>query len=163
MPSRILKFRTLVQTFLEHFPKSLLLSQIPLRVFEYSAFVHIHSQHRGKLDARAKKCIFVGYSSNKKGFKCYCPSSKNFFHSMDVSFENIPYFSNFVIQGKSHNHESHNWDWSSLVESNQPITQSNQNWNQPISLPPRHYGVSPQMLLEQSSISPRSTQPEPPF
>ena len=42
-----------------------------------------------------------------------------FFHSMGVSFfENIPYFSNSVIQGESHNRESHNWDWSSLIESN---------------------------------------------
>ena len=111
-----------------------------------------------------KKCIFVGYSSNKKGYKCYCPTSKKFFHSMDVSFfENISYFSNSVIQGESHNPESHNWGWSSLIESNQPITQSNQNWNQPISLPPPHHGVSPQILLEQSSTNPKSTQPEPPF
>ena len=164
MPSRILKFKTLVQTFLEHFPKSHLVSQIPLKVFGCSAFVYIHSQHRGKFDARAKKCIFVRYSSNKKGYKCYYPTSKKFFHSMDVSFfENIPYFSNFVNQGESHNHESHNWDWSSLIESNQPVTQSNQNWNRPISLPPSHHGVSPQMLLEQSSTSPKSTQPKPPF
>ena len=41
------------------------------------------------------------------------------FHSMDVSFfENIHYFSNSVIQGENHTHESHNWDWSSLIESN---------------------------------------------
>ena len=83
---------------------------------------------------------------------------QEFFHSMDVSFyENIPYFSNSVIQGESHNHESHNWDWSSLIESSQPITQFNQNWNQPISLPPPHHGVSPQMLLKQSCTSPKST------
>ena len=126
MPSRILKFKTSVQTFLEHFPNSHLVSQIPLKVFGCRAIVHIHSQHRGKLDARAKKCIFVEYSSNKKGYKCYCPTSKKFFRLMDVSFiENIPYFSNSVIQGESHNHESHNWDWSSLIESNQPITQYN--------------------------------------
>ena len=98
MPSRILKFKTSVQTFLEHFPKSYLVSQIPLKVFGCSVFVHIHSQYRGKLNARAKKCIFVGYSSNKKGYKCYCPTSKKFFHSMNVSFfENIPYFFNSMI------------------------------------------------------------------
>ena len=79
MPFRILKFKTSVQTFLEHFSKSHLVSQIPLKVFGCSAFVHIHSQHRGKLDARAKKCIFVGYSSNKKGYKCYYPTSKKIF------------------------------------------------------------------------------------
>ena len=45
MPSRILKFKTSVQSFLEHFPKSHLVSQIPLKVFGCSAFVHIHSQH----------------------------------------------------------------------------------------------------------------------
>ena len=108
--------------------------------------------------------LYREYSSNNKGYKCYCPTSKKFFHSMDVSFfENIPYFSNFVIQGESHNHESYNWEWPSLIKSNQPITQSNQNWNWPISLPLPHHGVSPQMPLEQSSTSPKSTQFEPPF
>ena len=109
MLSRILIFKTLEQTFIEHFPKSHLVSQIPLKVFRCSAFVHIHSQHQGKLDARATKCIFVEYSSNKKGYKCCCPTSKKLFHSMDVSFfENIPYFCYSGIHEENHNHESQN-------------------------------------------------------
>ena len=120
-----------------------------LKVFRCSDVVHSHSLHQGKLDARVKKMhLYREYSSNNKGYKCYYPTSKKFVHSMDVSFfENIPYFSNFVIQGESHNHESYNWEWPSLIESNQPITQSNQNWNRPISLPLPHHGVSPQMPL----------------
>ncbi|RDX72684.1 hypothetical protein CR513_47793, partial [Mucuna pruriens] len=32
------------------------------------AFVHSHNPHRGKLDPKVIKCVFIGYPSNKKGF-----------------------------------------------------------------------------------------------
>ena len=50
------------------------------------SFVHVHSPNRGKLDPRALKCICAGYSLTQKGYKCYQPSSKRFYVSMDVTF-----------------------------------------------------------------------------
>ena len=79
MPSQILKFKTPLQSFPTTYPNSHLVSQIQLRVFGCTTFVHIHSQHRSKLDARSTKCIFLGYSLNKKGYKCYCPITKKSF------------------------------------------------------------------------------------
>ena len=73
MPSRVLKFKTPMQTLLETYPHSHLVSQIPLKVFGCTLFVHAHSPNQSKLGARATKCILIGYSSNKKGYKCYCP------------------------------------------------------------------------------------------
>ncbi|BAT89058.1 hypothetical protein VIGAN_05273900 [Vigna angularis var. angularis] len=47
------------------------------RVFGCISYVHIHNTDRGKLDPRALKCVFVGYSLTQKGYKCYHPPSKN--------------------------------------------------------------------------------------
>ncbi|KAG6696818.1 hypothetical protein I3842_09G168100 [Carya illinoinensis] len=93
MPSRILNFQTPCQILLESFPNTRLISTIPFKVFGCSAFVHVHQQHRDKLDPRALKCIFLGYSPTQKGYKCYSPVTKQFYHSMDVTFfEQQPYF-----------------------------------------------------------------------
>jgi len=63
-------------------------------VFGCICFVHIHDQTRGKLDPRALKCIFVGYSYTHKGYKCYHLHYWKHFVSMDVAFfESQPYFS----------------------------------------------------------------------
>ena len=45
MSSQILKFKTPFESFLTTYPNSHLVSQILLRVFGCTAFVHMHSQH----------------------------------------------------------------------------------------------------------------------
>lgn len=39
------------------------------RIFGSEVYVHVPKQKRSKLDAKAKKCIFVGYDDNHKGFR----------------------------------------------------------------------------------------------
>ena len=123
MPSRVLNFKTPCQCFLATFPKSShLLSNIPLKIFGSVAFVHIHSQHRGKLDPRATKCIFLGYSPTKKGYKCYCPRTQKFFHSMDVTFfEEQLFYPTSDIQGEN-SRESPNWDMMCLIGAEPSIS-----------------------------------------
>ena len=66
------------------------------------SFVHVHSPHRGKLDLRAIKCIFVGYSPTQKGYKCYHPATKKVFVSIDVTFvETESFFSQPYLQGEN--------------------------------------------------------------
>jgi transposase InsO family protein len=90
MSSRILKSKSPFEMF---FPGKNPFS-VPPRVFGCVSFVHNHSPNRDKLDPRAHKCIFLGYSRTQKGYRCYSPSLRKHFVSADVTFfEDIPYYS----------------------------------------------------------------------
>jgi hypothetical protein len=90
MASRILKGKSPFEMF---FPGKNPFS-VPPRVFGCVSFVHNHSPNRDKLDPRAHKCIFLGYSRTQKGYRCYSPSLRKHFVSADVTFfEDIPYYS----------------------------------------------------------------------
>ncbi|MCO5580873.1 hypothetical protein L7F22_034745 [Adiantum nelumboides] len=62
-PTRALKTITPYESWYDRKP-----SVSYLRVFGCLAYAHIPQQLRGKLDDKAVKCIFVGYSSGSKGF-----------------------------------------------------------------------------------------------
>jgi hypothetical protein len=88
MPSRILGMKT---------PCDILLGSnmfvVPSRVFGCTCFVRDHIPTVDKLDPRAIKCIFVGYLSRQKGYKCWCPTERRLFVSMDVTFrESEPFY-----------------------------------------------------------------------
>ena len=99
MSSRVLSFVTPLQKFQEFFPHSRLGAHLPLRVFGFTVFVHAHAPKRNKLDPGALKCVFLGYSSTQKGYRCYDPISQKLYVSLDVTFfEHTPYYS---LQGES--------------------------------------------------------------
>lgn len=88
MPSRILGMKT---------PCELLYGKnefiVPPKVFGCTCFVRDHRPSVGKLDPRAVKCIFVGYSCGQKGYRCWNPSERRMFVSLDVTFrEAIPFY-----------------------------------------------------------------------
>ena len=86
MPSKVLKFQTLLSTLQTFFPTSRTFSDIDLHVFDCLAFVHIHKPNRSKLEADSCKCVFLGYSSVHKGYRCYSLEKKKHFISKDVAF-----------------------------------------------------------------------------
>ena len=86
MPSKVLSYNTPIKTLKTYFPENKCFTHLSPKIFGCTAFVHIHNHERGKLDPRAIKCIFLGFSPTQKGFKCYDPSSGKFFVSMDVTF-----------------------------------------------------------------------------
>ena len=89
LPSRILKFKSPLEVLNDRKPD---ISH--LRVFGCICYVHQQGLHRDKLDARAVKCVFFGYSSTKKGYICYDMTNRKIFISRDVRFvESEAYFS----------------------------------------------------------------------
>jgi hypothetical protein len=59
---------------------------VPPKFFGCVCFVHDYGNSVGKLDPRALKCVFTGYSPSKKGYRCWCPFECRFFESLDVTF-----------------------------------------------------------------------------
>ena len=103
MPSRILSMKS---------PRELLKGDnkflVPPKLFGCVCFVRDHRPSVGKLDPRAAKCIFIGYSSGQQGYKCWSPSERRTFVSMDVTFrESEPYYGektdlNVLFEGLDH-------------------------------------------------------------
>ena len=88
LPSQVLDFQC---------PLEILQGKSPnishLKIFGCQCFVHLHSNQRDKLDPRAIKCLFLGYSHTKKGYKCYDATRQKLYVSRDVRFvETSPYF-----------------------------------------------------------------------
>jgi len=113
MPSKALDFKTPLQALSQYvtLPSILLL---PPRVFGCVAFVHIHKHLRTKLEPCAVRCIFWGYGSNKKGFRCYDPKTKRLYITMDVTFLELEYFYPFTaftspLQGEIWNEDEKWW------------------------------------------------------
>ena len=60
-----------------------------LKVFGCLAYVHIPDELRSKLDPKAEKCVFIGYSLEQKGYRCYNPLTREIRVSRDVVFDEL--------------------------------------------------------------------------
>jgi transposase InsO family protein len=66
---------------------------LPLKVFGCVCYVHNLGPGFDKLDLRATKCVFLGYSTTQKGYRCYSPVLRRYFTCADVTFdESLSYF-----------------------------------------------------------------------
>ena len=57
-----------------------------LKVFGCVSYVHIDSTARGKLDAKSKKCFFVGYGELEFGYRFWDDQARKIVRSKDVIF-----------------------------------------------------------------------------
>ena len=106
MPTRVLNYATPSQTLKNTFPNTRLTLDLPSKNFGCTVFVHVPTHLRSKFDPRTKKCIFLGYAPNKKGYKCFNPTTRKIHASMDVNFiENIPFYNKTTLQGESSNED----------------------------------------------------------
>jgi len=117
MSSKVLNFQTGVSTGLT------------LKIFGCTAFVHEH-KNVGKLEPRAIKCVFVGYSPTQKGYKCFDPKNKKMFVTMDVTFfENKPFFHDTHLQGGDIKEDSFQTEDMSFSNNlSLPISQSSKTY-----------------------------------
>jgi hypothetical protein len=116
MPSQVLNFQTPLQMLSKHCPLPSIL-MLPPRIFGCVAFVHLHKNQRTKLDPCALRCIFLGYGSNQKGYRCYNPKTKRTYITMDVTFlESETYFSTSICNSPLEREiQSQEQNWQSLL------------------------------------------------
>jgi hypothetical protein len=60
-----------------------------LKVFRCIAYVHVLDDLRIKLDSKAEKCVFIGYSLEQKWYICYNPVTREMKVSRDVVFDEM--------------------------------------------------------------------------
>jgi hypothetical protein len=60
-----------------------------LKVFGCIAYVHVLDEKISKLNPKAEKCIFIGYSLEQKGYRCFNPSTWKLQVSRDVVFDEM--------------------------------------------------------------------------
>ncbi len=78
------------------------------------AYVHVPDKKRLKLDPKVEKCIFIGYSSEQKGYRCFNPSIWKLQVSKNVVFdEMVSWYSPLKV---TEDGEAINGDVSSNVE-----------------------------------------------
>ena len=86
--------------YFQSFFLTLRVLELPPKIFGCVSFIHIPKQSRDKLDLRALRCVFHGYSSNQKGYKCYHTPTRSYI-TMDVTFsKSQPYFTHTYLQGE---------------------------------------------------------------
>ncbi|MCO5596375.1 hypothetical protein L7F22_050436 [Adiantum nelumboides] len=56
------------------------------KVYGCIAYVHVPYELKTKLDPKAEKCVFIGYSVEQKGYKCYNPVTRQVRVNRDVVF-----------------------------------------------------------------------------
>ena len=107
LPQQKLKHKT-PKDVLQSFFNNPLIHELPPRVFRCTMYVHLPSRSRNKLEPRAIKCVFVGYGTSQKGYRCFDPLHNRMYTTMDCEFfETTFYYNQPRCQGEmSHDHLS---------------------------------------------------------
>ena len=58
-----------------------------LRVFGCAAYAHVAKDERQKLNAKSRKCVLLGYGTERKGYRLYDPRRERIFCSRDAVFD----------------------------------------------------------------------------
>ncbi|KAL6277717.1 hypothetical protein ACE6H2_021318 [Prunus campanulata] len=120
VPSSVLGFQTPLQVLQAKMKTMPPVTNLPPKVFGCVAYVHLLPHQRSKLDPCAIKCLFVGYASHQKGYRCYHPPTRKMFVTMDVTFhEDLSYFTidGSPLQGENDGVEENSHEWLTISAS----------------------------------------------
>lgn len=94
-------------------PKSCTYYDLPLKVFGCTTYAHVPSHYRSKLDPRTIICIFLGYSSSKKGYKYFDRQTQKKKKCCEYGcafFRKSPYFTQNSLKREKQNVKDNFWD-----------------------------------------------------
>ena len=118
MPFRVLHFQTPSDCLKESYPSTRLIPDVPLWVFGYNVCVHSHGPNQTKFIPRTQACVFVGYPVHQRDCKCFHPSSRKYFVTMDVTFiKSCHSFPVSLLQGENVSEKS---NYMLFLESSYP-------------------------------------------
>ena len=161
MPSSVLNWAT---PYHQLFPNNLLFP-IDLKVFGCTCFVWDVRPQVSKLDPKSLKCIFVGYSRVQKGYRCYCPTLRCYFVSIDVAFfKTTPFSFPSTVMGQGKEEDLLVYTHASPIVSPEPasvpaqvkplITQVyTRRQHPPVSSPPLASSTSDPILSDDLPIA----------
>eukprot|EP00253_Pinus_taeda_P025456 PITA_25456 len=98
-----------------------------LKPFGFEAFVHIDKENRTKLEAKSKKCTFIGYGVNDFGYRLYDYENHKIIRSRDVIFNEKVFHKN-QLQEKEQ--EKENKEYAVLDEITEKVKVPENNNNQ---------------------------------
>jgi hypothetical protein len=75
VPSSTIAFKTPSEALIEGVV-SPATPNLPPRVFGCVAFIHLHKHQRNKLQPWALRCVFIGYATHQKSYRCYHPPTQ---------------------------------------------------------------------------------------
>ncbi|KAJ0876890.1 putative RNA-directed DNA polymerase [Helianthus annuus] len=124
LPTKALKFKTPLDCLSKsaNIPHPLTLEP---RIFGCTAFVHIPKTNRNKLGPCAEKCVFVGYGIDQIGYRCYNPTTRQMFTTMNVDFLETKYFYNTQLSGQGENDSIDTLSWLTQIPSSEEVTTEN--------------------------------------
>eukprot|EP00253_Pinus_taeda_P002267 PITA_02267 len=113
-----------------------------LKPFGCEAFVHIDKENRTKLEAKSKKCTFIGYGVNDFGYRLYDYENHKIIRSRDVIFNGKVLYKNQLQEKKQ---EKENKEYIVLDEITKKVkVPENNNNQQPKQQQPPQQQQAPQ-------------------
>ena len=121
-----------------------------LRNFGCTPYIHVDSKKRDKLDAKARKCYFIGYGSDIFGYRFWDDKNRKILRHCDVTFdENVLYNDKEKINSDTTKQAGVELEWQENSRSN--VTTEAQETPDPVAEEPDVEQVTPEQVLRRSS------------
>jgi hypothetical protein len=101
-----------------------------LNTFGCEAFVHIDKENRTKLEAKSKKCTFIGYGVNDFGYHLWDYENNKIIRSRDVIFNEKVMYKDQLQENKQENKKPEYTVLDEVIEKEIPKETKNQNVQQ---------------------------------